>query len=69
MKAAGPAPVTVAAFGIQRTMAMKIATISKELRTFGRMPPAIRSDRRMEFLGSIVDIAYELLHHLHKKRY
>jgi len=34
MKAAGPAAVTTAEFGIQRTIAMKIATISKELRTF-----------------------------------
>src|SRR6184192_3650181 len=46
MNAAAPAPVTTAELLIKRTMATKMATMSNELRTLGRIPPAIRSERR-----------------------
>src|SRR5213080_1460476 len=35
---------------MKRTIATKIATMSNELRTLGRMPPAIRSERRTSLL-------------------
>src|SRR6266487_3579970 len=43
-KAVGPALWITAALVMNRTMAAKIATMSNELRTFGRMPPATRSE-------------------------
>src|SRR6266511_2686629 len=43
-KAVGPAVWMTAALVMNRTMATKIATMSNELRTLGRMPPAIRSE-------------------------
>src|SRR5712692_9916150 len=56
MYAAGPAPVMRAALGIHSTMAMKMTTISKELSTLGRMPPAMRSERKRSLLLSADDI-------------
>src|SRR5579875_361881 len=46
MYAAAPAPGMTPALLIKRTIATKIATMSNELRTFGRIPPAMRSERR-----------------------
>src|SRR5438270_8791575 len=46
MYAAAPAPVTTAELLMKRTMATKMATMSNELRTLGRIPPAIRSERK-----------------------
>src|SRR6266536_3084890 len=43
-KAVGPALWITAALVMNRTMAAKIATMSNELRTFGRIPPATRSE-------------------------
>src|SRR6266487_3649438 len=43
-KAVGPALWITAALVMNSTMAAKIATMSKELRTFGRIPPATRSE-------------------------
>src|SRR5438874_13445180 len=43
--AAGPALWITAAFVMKSTMATKIATMSNEVRTLGRIPPATRSER------------------------
>jgi hypothetical protein len=42
--AVGPADWITAALVMNSTMAAKIATMSNELRTFGRIPPATRSE-------------------------
>src|SRR5437763_16937446 len=42
----GPLPKNPVVLVMNSTIAMKIATMSNEFNTFGRIPPAIRSDVR-----------------------
>jgi hypothetical protein len=46
---------------MKRTMATKIATMSNELRTLGRIPPAIRSERKTLLLPLSAVDAIEFL--------
>src|SRR5919201_2570604 len=53
----GPLPKNPVVFVIKSTMATKIATMSKVLRTLGRIPPATRSETRPEPSACAVAIA------------